>query len=67
MTRKLLSEAKEAGVRAVWLQPGSYDGQVLEEAKRLFPGAAVGGGGACVLVHGDDGLRAAGRDGQGRL
>lgn len=64
VTRALLKEAKEAGIRSVWLQPGSYDDDLLEEAKRLWPGAAVGGfeglkgynrhEGWCVLVHGED-------------
>lgn len=66
MTRVLLLEAKAAGVRAVWLQPGSFDAEGLEEAKRLFPGRAVGGfeglGGGdrhegwCLLVHGVDAM-----------
>ncbi|KAI4750232.1 NAD(P)-binding protein [Aureobasidium sp. EXF-3400] len=72
VTKKLLQEAKEAGVRAVWLQPGSFNDDILEYAKKEFPGAAVGGDGGrggegwCVLVDGDSGLRAAGRE-QGRL
>jgi hypothetical protein len=72
VTKKLLQEAKEAGVRAVWLQPGSFNDDILEYAKKEFPGAAVGGDGGrggegwCVLVDGDGGLRAAGRE-QGRL
>lgn len=70
VTKKLLKEAKEVGVRAVWLQPGSFDDETLEYARREFPGAAVGGDGGrggegwCVLVDGDAGLKAAGR---GRL
>jgi predicted CoA-binding protein len=72
VTKKLLQEAKEAGVRAVWLQPGSFDHDILEYAMNEFPGAAVGGDGGrggegwCLLVDGDGGLRAAGRE-QGRL
>ncbi|CAD0108523.1 unnamed protein product [Aureobasidium uvarum] len=72
VTKKLLQEAKEAGVRAVWLQPGSFNDDILEYAMKEFPGAAVGGDGGrggegwCVLVDGDGGLRAAGRE-QGRL
>lgn len=62
VTRVLLLEAKAAGVRAVWLQPGSFDDAGLEQAKRLFPGRVVGGfeglsgsdrhEGWCLLVHG---------------
>lgn len=74
VTRKLLQEAKDAGVRAVFLQPGSFDDEGLEVAKQLFPGAAVGGfeGGTrggegwCVLVDGEASMRAAGRK-EGRL
>jgi len=70
VTMQILKEAKEAGIPAVWLQPGTFDAQVLEFAKREFKGAAVGGdggnggGGWCVLVDGEDGLRAAGRKGK---
>lgn len=72
VTSKLLREAKEAGIRAVWLQPGSFDDETLEWAKEAFPGAAVGGDGGrggegwCVLVDGEKGMRAAGRQ-EGRL
>lgn len=68
-TAKLLKEAKEAGVAAVWLQPGSFTERELQYAVDEFPGAAVGGfakgtvggEGWCVLVDGDAALRAAGR------
>ncbi|KAK4990820.1 hypothetical protein LTR66_006701 [Elasticomyces elasticus] len=61
VTLQLLKEAKQAGVQAVWLQPGSFDEQSLDYAKKEWPGAAVAGGGACVLVHGEDAMGAAGR------
>lgn len=75
VTRALLKEAKEAGIKAVFLQPGSFDDDLLEEAKKLFPGAAVGGyeGGTrggegwCVLVDGEAGIRNSGRKESGRL
>lgn len=75
MTRTLLKEAKEAGIKTVFLQPGSFDDELLEEAKKMFPGAAVGGyeGGTrggegwCVLVDGEAGIRNAGRKETGRL
>lgn len=38
----LLKEAKEIGVPAVWLQPGSFDADGLEFAKAEFK-AAIGG------------------------
>lgn len=76
MTRKVLQEAKKAGVRAVWLQPGSYDEDVWTWTKKQWPDAAVadfdqddstgfntvGGEGWCVLVDGERGLKLAGRE-----
>ncbi|KAF2787113.1 NAD(P)-binding protein [Melanomma pulvis-pyrius CBS 109.77] len=67
VTKQLLKEAKEAGVPAVWLQPGSFDDEVLEYARKEFK-AAIGGDGGdggegwCVLVDGEEGLRKAGRE-----
>lgn len=67
VTKQLLKEAKEAGVPAVWLQPGSFDNEVLEYAKAEFKAAIAGEGGRgsegwCVLVDGEEGLKIAGRD-----
>ncbi|KAF2188716.1 NAD(P)-binding protein [Zopfia rhizophila CBS 207.26] len=67
VTKQLLKEAKEAGIPAVWLQPGSFDNEVLEYAKNEFKAAIAGEGGRggegwCVLVDGEEGLKAAGRD-----
>ena len=70
VTAKLLKEAKDAGIRAVWLQPGSFTDQELEYAIKEFPGAAVGGfaegtrggEGWCVLVDGDAAMSAAERE-----
>lgn len=72
VTAKVLREAKAAGVRAVWLQPGSFGDEEMEFAVKEFPGAAiggfskgtVGGEGWCVLVDGDAAIRAAGREGR---
>ncbi|KAK3049857.1 hypothetical protein LTR09_008777 [Extremus antarcticus] len=69
VTAKVLKEAKEVGVRAVWLQPGTFTDKELEYAVKEFPGAAVGGysegtvggEGWCVLVDGDAAMKAAGR------
>lgn len=74
VTRKVLAEAKEAGIRAVWLQPGSFDKEGLAYAKREWPQATVagfekddsgfgtrGGEGWCVLVDGDAGLKLVGK------
>jgi hypothetical protein len=70
VTLAVLKEAKEAGVPAVWLQPGAFDDEVLAYAEKEFPGATVagyeggtvGGEGWCVLVDGENSLRAAGRE-----
>ncbi|KAF2226187.1 CoA binding domain-containing protein [Elsinoe ampelina] len=72
VTSKLLKEAKEVGIRSVWLQPGSFDSEVLALAKKEFPGAAVGGDGGggsegwCILVDGEWAMKEAGRK-EGRL
>lgn len=58
------------GVRAVWLQPGSFGEDELALAEREFPGAAVGGfddgtrgaEGWCVLVDGEKALRESERE-----
>ncbi|KAH8729024.1 CoA binding domain-containing protein [Phaeosphaeriaceae sp. PMI808] len=67
VTKQLLIEAKVAGIPAVWLQPGSFDNEVLEYAKANFKAAIAGDGGGgsegwCVLVDGEEGLRLAGRE-----
>ncbi|KXT07831.1 hypothetical protein AC579_9693 [Pseudocercospora musae] len=70
VTAKLLQEAKESGIPAVWLQPGSFTEKELDYAMKNFPGGAVGGyaegtgghEGWCVLVDGDAALRAAKRN-----
>lgn len=63
----MLREAKEAGIQAVWLQPGAFDDEVLAYAKKEFAAAIAGKGGGggegwCVLVDGEEGLRLAGRE-----
>jgi predicted CoA-binding protein len=67
ITKNLLKEAREAGVPAVWLQPGSFDNEVLEYARKEFKAAIAGDGGRggegwCVLVDGEAGLKIAGRE-----
>lgn len=60
----MLREAKDAGVSSVWLQPGSFDDEGLEYARREFkagvggPDGGMGGEGWCVLVDGDRLLQA---------
>ncbi|KAL1969812.1 hypothetical protein VTN77DRAFT_7321 [Rasamsonia byssochlamydoides] len=63
---ELLKEAKKVGIPAVWLQPGTFDDEVLKYARDNFAAAIGGDGGRgsegwCVLVDGEDGLEAAGR------
>lgn len=68
VTLQVLREAKTAGVAAVWMQPGSFDAEGLDFAKKNFEGAAIGGQGGrggegwCILVDGDKGLRQANRE-----
>ena len=63
VTLQVLREAKDAGVPSVWLQPGSFDHEGLEYARKEF-NAGVGGNGGlggegwCVLVDGDRLLQA---------
>lgn len=60
ITKELLKEAKEAGIHAVWLQPGTYDDEILQFARTNWPDAALGGedtgNGRCILVSGEEGL-----------
>ena len=68
VTRDVLQAAKGAGVKAVWLQPGSFEDADLEFAKENFESVVggfedgtVGGEGWCVLVDGENAMRAAER------
>lgn len=71
-TLQVLREAKELGVPAVWMQPGSFDDEVLRFARSKaedggFGGHVVAGDGGrghegwCVLVDGEKGLQAVGK------
>ncbi len=60
---EVLKEAREKGVRRVWMQPGSFDKEVLGFARDEFE-TAVGGNGECVLANGEGALRGAGREGE---
>jgi len=67
VTINLLKEAKEAGIPAVWLQPGTYNDEILDYATKEFKAAVGGEGGGgsegwCVLVDGEEGLSSAGKD-----
>ncbi|KAI1334450.1 CoA binding domain-containing protein [Xylariaceae sp. FL0016] len=68
-TMEVLREAKKAGVPAVWLQPGTWDEDVVNFARGDggYGGEVVAGegglghGGWCVLVDGERGLNAVGK------
>lgn len=70
VTAKVLEDAKKAGVRSVWLQPGSFTDAEMDYAMREWPGAAIGGfsvgtvgaEGWCVLVDGEAAMTAAAAD-----
>ncbi|KAK4126456.1 NAD(P)-binding protein [Parathielavia appendiculata] len=66
ITLKTLEEAKRLGIQAIFLQPGTFDDDVLAYARANFRTVLAGGGGAgsegwCVLVDGERGLAAAGK------
>jgi hypothetical protein len=72
VTLKVLQEAKDLRVPAVWLQPGTWDDEVIKFARGKggesgYQGEVVAGeggnghGGWCVLVDGERGLKAAGK------
>ena len=67
-TRKVLEEARALGIPAVWLQPGTFDDDVIRFARDEANFAAVvageggrGGEGWCVLVDGERALKGAGK------
>lgn len=68
VTIGVLKEAKTAGVPSIWLQPGTWDDEVLKFALAdgAFEAVVYGEGGRghdgwCVLVDGDKALNAAGK------
>lgn len=61
-----MEEAKKIGVQSVWLQPGTYDDDILAYAMREFKAGVGGDGGRggegwCVLVDGEKVAKAAGK------
>ena len=67
-TRKVLAEAKQLGIPAVWMQPGTFDDEVMAIAREDGAFEAVVGGeggrgdeGWCVLVDGERGLKGVGK------
>lgn len=67
VTLETLKKAKEIGVPAVWLQPGSFNDEVLKYASEEFKSAVAGRVGSrahdgwCVLVDGEAAASAAGK------
>ncbi|KAI5463827.1 CoA binding domain-containing protein [Mariannaea sp. PMI_226] len=68
VTLKVLQEAKKLGIPSIWLQPGSFDDEILKFASEepAFEAVVAGDGGRghegwCVLVDGERGLRSAGK------
>ncbi|KAK0746505.1 CoA binding domain-containing protein [Schizothecium vesticola] len=66
VTLKALAEAKELGVTAVFLQPGTYNDESLAYAEANFATVLAGEGGTgpqgwCVLADGERGLKEAGK------
>lgn len=70
VTLKVLQEAKRLGVPAVWLQPGTFDDEVMFFARAAgedaFKAVVAGDGGRghegwCVLVDGENGLNSSGK------
>lgn len=54
----MLKEAKSVGIKVVWLQPGSFDQEILDYAVKEFEAGVGGEGGGgsegwCVLVDGE--------------
>lgn len=61
----MLEEAKKLGIKSVWLQPGTFNDEILEGALKDFEYAVGGDGGRggegwCVLVDGERAGKAAG-------
>lgn len=71
VTLEVLKEAKRIKIPAVWLQPGTFDDEVLKYAYGKdtdgYDGEVIAGAGGagsegwCVLVDGEKGMRAAGK------
>lgn len=68
ITIDILKEAKSLGIPSIWLQPGTFDDEVLKVALAkgafeavLYGDGGRGGEGWCVLVDGDKAIRDAGK------
>ena len=56
VTLELLSEAETLGIPNVWLQPGSFDDEVMKKVKSLQGKVNVIAQGRCILVEGSEDL-----------
>ncbi len=62
VTRQVLKDAAELGIKNVFIQPGAFDDECISFCKEKGINCAagaqeeVGYEGACVLVHGEKGL-----------
>lgn len=68
ITINVVKEAKQLGFPAVWLQPGTFDDEVLKFVREdgVFEAAIGGDGGRgsegwCVLMDGEKALKDAGK------
>ncbi len=66
VTQKALETAKGLGIQAVFLQPGTFNDDILAFARDNFKTVVAGEGGQgaqgwCVLADGERGLKAAGK------
>jgi uncharacterized protein len=60
ITLKSLQEASKNGVQRVWLQPGSFDKDILAEAESMGFETVIANG-RCILQEGEKGLNASKR------
>ncbi|KAF8543807.1 hypothetical protein BDD12DRAFT_801760 [Trichophaea hybrida] len=74
ITLSVLKDAADVGVKRVWMQPGAWDDECVRVAKERGLEAVVYGAqeelgyeGACVLVHGEKGMKGAASDARERL
>ena len=61
VTLNTLKEASKAGIKRVWLQPGSFDDAVMDEVEGLGFETVIAGG-RCILMEGEKGLNASKRE-----
>ncbi|KAI8824113.1 CoA-binding protein [Fimicolochytrium jonesii] len=57
ITKNIIQEAADLGIKNVWLQPGAESEEALALGREK--GLNVISGGPCVLVHGEEAIKAA--------